>query len=233
MSKKKNPAAVELGRGAERPRLESALGNSVRPRPAKPLKPVGPKNRGTGARAPSPRQENPCDYGTTLVALSSGATPRKQVAAISKTLSRTAIRRHQRRRPFDVVCTLAPNPVLSLKYFRAVSSSMASGKPRDAIKQVIALYRRNFLTFRGSGWVTTVAGRLVLDDETTSKEFVKLYWREARKPPPKSRISALEALGLTQGDHRKHWLAATRWMRDSTVDVVNRGKLVGDLSAVP
>jgi hypothetical protein len=185
----------------------------VRPRPAKPLKPVGPKNRGTGTRALSPRQENPL------------TTEQRWSRYLRGPHHESRLQQYRRLYPelqlddikgddLSTLFALAPNPVLSLKYFRAVSASMASGKPRDAIKQVIDLYRRSFLTFRGSGWVTTVAGRLVLEDETTAKEFVRLYWREARKFPSDVRVSALEAVGLTQGDHRQHWLAATRWMRD-------------------
>jgi hypothetical protein len=113
----------------------------------------------------------------------------------------------------SVLFAMGPDPALSLRYFRSVSASMSSGKPRDAGKQLIDLLTNQPHTFRGSGWVKTAVGRLVLENEAVAKEFLKQYWSETRKKPPKARTAAFEALAQTEAPHRQHWLAATRWMK--------------------
>jgi hypothetical protein len=106
-----------------------------------------------------------------------------------------------------------PDPSASQRYWRAVSESMSQRQLSEAAQQLLKFFKDHPVTFQCSGWVATAMGQIILEDESAALKFLKPYWKQIRRPLPKSTMSAYEALFLVQGEHRKHWMAATNWMR--------------------
>ena len=107
-----------------------------------------------------------------------------------------------------------PDPCVSRRYFDLVSGSFSKGLLSDAAQQLLEFFRRHTFTFHCSGWTDRALGAICLQDERAAMKFLNPYWSQVRKPLPKSTMAAFEALRLVEGKHRKHWLTATRWMRD-------------------
>jgi len=106
-----------------------------------------------------------------------------------------------------------PDPNASRQYFEIVRPKMSQGLFLEAAQQLLEFFRRHPCAFGCSGWVDTALGVISLQDERAALKFLKPYWSQIRRPLPKSTMAAFEALRLVEGEHRKHWLAAIRWIR--------------------
>jgi hypothetical protein len=104
------------------------------------------------------------------------------------------------------------NPDVSLKNWNLFRAKMSEGNAREAALRLLRFSEHHQFTFRHSGWVKAALGQLILEDESASQEFIKPYWRRARRPLQKSTMGAYDSLTLMRDGHRKHWLAAGAWM---------------------
>ncbi len=105
-----------------------------------------------------------------------------------------------------------PDPVVSLAYWEVVCTKLSQGDAMDAVQRLLELIDRYPFTGMHSGWIRTVLGRIVLEDERAAQKFMKSYWAKARRALPRSTMAAYAALNLVKGEHRTHWLRAVNWM---------------------
>jgi hypothetical protein len=110
-------------------------------------------------------------------------------------------------------CGAPDDPNVSLENWNFFHKKMSEGCAIEAARQLLKFLEHHRYTFWHSGWVNAALGQLVLEDESAAQVFIKPYWRQARRSPPKSTMAAYEALTLVRAEHRKHWLRAVNWMR--------------------
>lgn len=117
--------------------------------------------------------------------------------------------------PDDLSWLIAGRPEASAsrECFDRVCLSMSEERFRDAANQLLEFFRQHSSTFQCSGWVDGALGAICLNDKQAALKFLKPYWLQIRKPLPKSTMVAFEALSLVDGGHRRHWLAAIRWIQ--------------------
>jgi hypothetical protein len=101
-----------------------------------------------------------------------------------------------------------PDADISVDFF--ILCSEESNAPEAGLYLLTFLKDHPF-TFMNSGWVKSVIGRIALEDEAVTKEFLKTYWRKGRTAA--SRTRAYRALEWVRGVHRLHWLKAQSWMQ--------------------
>jgi len=102
-----------------------------------------------------------------------------------------------------------PDPESSLDYFDLCSDQTDA---TEVGRYLLEFGKKHPFAFLHSGWVRAVVGRVVLEDENATRQFIKAYWKQAR--PAKSRDRAYQALRLVQGEHQRHWSSAASWMQN-------------------
>ncbi len=102
-----------------------------------------------------------------------------------------------------------PDPEISMDFWALCSDATEAAAVGRYLEE---FWEKHPSIFQQSGWVSTFAGRVLLEDKNATPHFVKAYWKQAR--PRKSRECAYRALRRIQGKHKGHWKRAASQIED-------------------
>jgi hypothetical protein len=101
-----------------------------------------------------------------------------------------------------------PDPEISMDFFVYCSNATDAAGVGRYLQE---FWKKHPFTFLNSGWVATFVGRVVLEDENATRQFLRVYRKKTRATS--SRERGYRALKFLEAEHRKHWIRAVVWMR--------------------